>query len=86
MADPFESYATSLTAPADDAFDVVPSDAVDLAVLPRALWINGAGTIKVTMKGGGVVTYAHPGGGWLDVRARRVWAAGTTATGIIGVV
>lgn len=86
MADSFETYATGLTSPADNAFDIVPADGADLALTPRALWINGAGTIKVTMKGGGVVTFTHPGGAPLDIRARRVWSTGTTATGIIGLV
>ncbi|MDQ0349731.1 spike base protein, RCAP_Rcc01079 family [Ancylobacter vacuolatus] len=86
MADTFANFSTGLTAPADDAFAITPADGADLAILPRALWIGGAGTVKVTMKGGGEVTFTHPGGAPLDIRARRVWSTGTTATGIIGLV
>ena len=38
--DKFSDYPTTLTAPARDAGAVVPNDALDLAVLSRAIYVG----------------------------------------------
>ncbi|WP_371346100.1 hypothetical protein [Ancylobacter sp. IITR112] len=86
MADSFATHAATPTAPARRAFDITPSDSTDLAEVPKALYVNGAGTIKVTMVAGGTVTFTVASPGPLDIGPARVWATGTTATGIIGLL
>ena len=39
-----------ITSPASHAFAVTPSDSTDLAVKPRALWINTGGNVYVEMR------------------------------------
>lgn len=61
---------------------VTPSDAVDLADgWCSAFCIAVAGAVKITDILGNDVTLTLPAG-WHPVGARRIWAAGTTATGI----
>ena len=68
----------------------MPHDTNELATAARALWVGTAGALKVTTVGGSVVTFASASG-WMPVRtsmpvrARIVWAAGTTAADIVGV-
>lgn len=71
--------------PADDAFPVSTSDTVDLPVAPRFLSVSGAGNLKVTTRAGNTVTIAVPAG-TVMLGVTRVWATGTTATGITAYV
>ena len=63
---------------------VTPSDTADL---PRPgteyLMATGAGTVKVTFTTGEVDTITLPANVWTRANVKRVWAGGTTATGII---
>jgi hypothetical protein len=59
-----------------------PSDSADLAFVTRAIRANVAGTVKVDLYTGGSVTMNFAAGETRSVRATRVYAAGTTATGI----
>jgi hypothetical protein len=87
MPDRFASHATSLDAPADTAFAITPNDAADLAETTRAIYVGTSGNLALTMATGGEVTFpAVPGGTVLPVRARRIKAAGTTATGLVGLL
>lgn len=73
-----------LAAPATRAIAVTPNDAADLVKLPRALYVSGAGTLKVTCQGDtDAVTLTVPAGSFLPLRPKRVWATGTTSTGIV---
>lgn len=84
--DRFANNSTSLDSPASDAAAITPSDSADLSVIPRALYCTGDGTVRVTMRNGGdPVTLPMIYGVPLPVRVSRVWATGTTATGIVGV-
>lgn len=65
---------------------VVPADGADLAKATKGLSFGVAGDLKVTTAGGATVTILsgslaagviHP------ICVRRVWATGTTATGIV---
>jgi hypothetical protein len=69
----------------EDYWPVTPSDSTDLAVVTRALIIGTAGTLKVTRIDGTAVTLTVPTGE-LRIRVVRVWATGTTASGITGCV
>ncbi len=63
------------------AVAVTPAD-TDLAEITLALFVNVAGSLKVTMMDGSIVTYANITAGRHMLRVKRVWAA-TTATGIV---
>jgi hypothetical protein len=53
----------------------------------RALYIGGSGNVRITDPQGNVVTFVGAVAGTvLPVMAKRVWATGTTATNIIGLV
>ena len=80
MSDPFAGYSEGLTSPADDHFAITPNDGVDLATVPRALYVNVAGTLVLHDKSGTAITYNVTAGQVLPLRVRRVLATGTTAT------
>jgi hypothetical protein len=68
-----------------DGFAVTPSDTVDLPVAAQALLIRVAGDVKIRTPRGTVITYPMPAG-YNPVEAYRVYATGTTATGIFGLL
>ena len=75
----------TLESSASDHAAIVPSDTIDLTEYPRAIYIGGAGKIKVTLEGGGTETYTGLiAGSILPVIAKRVWSTGTDATLLIG--
>lgn len=65
-------------------FAVTPSDTVELTNSTRAIRANTSGTIKITTINGSVCTCAFTGGETRAIRAKLIWATGTTATGIEG--
>jgi hypothetical protein len=82
--DTFSDIATTLSAPARDAAAIVPSDATNLAVLPRAVWVGQGGNISVVMPGGQTVTLQGIAAGTLlPLRPARVNATGTTAGAMV---
>lgn len=69
--------------PAKYAADAALSDTTDLTSGPcRSLYIGVAGDVKVTTVGGSIVTFTSVAAGIFPVECKRVWATGTTATGI----
>jgi hypothetical protein len=73
-----------ITNPADDAVPVVPNDGVDLVDgVCSSLYIGVAGTLRVTTRNNVVRDFAAVAAGVLPIRAKRVHATSTTATGII---
>jgi len=65
------------------AVAVTPSDASNLSSLGASLYIAVAGDLKVDMADGTTVTFtAHPAG-YAPLLVNKVYATGTTATGII---
>lgn len=70
--------------PARHAFAVTPSDGTDLTNRVVALYVGAAGDVKLDTWGGETVTFTNVPVGVLPVRVRRVYATGTTASGIIG--
>ncbi|MFK7699655.1 spike base protein, RCAP_Rcc01079 family [Pseudomonas caspiana] len=86
-SDRFSFYSPGLNSPISFVFAIAPDDASDLPEITRALYIGGAGNIRLVARDGGTVTYANvPAGSRLPIRASRVLATGTTATNIIGEV
>ncbi len=85
MADEFQNYAAGLTAPARDADAITPSDTTDLPSATRALYVGEAGDLQVQMVSGQTVTLSNVQAGIVyPLRVSRVLAAGTTATGLVG--
>jgi hypothetical protein len=74
-----------LFGPADNAAAVTPSDGSDLANFSRALFVGGAGAVKVDMVGGttAVTLTGVVAGTVLPMRVSRVYSTGTTATNIV---
>jgi len=71
--------------PASRFFDITPNDSTDLAVTTRALMVAVGGTLKVHDDQGNAHSLTVPAG-VLPIRVSRVWATGTDATGITGLV
>lgn len=86
-ADLFKMFNIPFTGPADNASLVTPSDVDEISVVSRELWIGVAGTLRVTTYGGQDITLPASvvGLGKLTLRVRKVWATGTTASGIVAV-
>ncbi len=84
MTDDFESFAPGLTAPASRAAAITPDDNQDLARFTRALNVSASGTVRVTTVEGDIAVVQISAGCAFPVRVRRVWATGTTASGIVG--
>lgn len=84
MTDRFETYVAGLEAPASDLFDIVPDDGADLALATRAVNVAVSGTVRVTTVSGTTATVYIAAGVAFPVRAARVHASGTSATGIVG--
>ena len=84
MNDPYQSFADSAADPARRAFAVVPSDTAELALLPKALLIGGAGAVVLRpVDSPADVTVAVAAGQIVPIRASHVRATGTTATAIV---
>lgn len=85
MADTFSNNSQTLDGPAWNAAAVTPNDSADLAQTCRALYIGGAGNVKVDMaETGSAVTFVGClAGTILPIRAERVYDTDTTATNIV---
>lgn len=79
MPDPFDTDYVNLTSPAVAHYIINPSDAVDLPVRPRAVFVNTAGTAVLQDNDGEAVSYNLTAGAVLSIRPTRVLATGTTA-------
>lgn len=81
--DVYADHAPSLVSPASSGAEVTPSDA-DLPQVSRALYVAGGGDLSLELASGDEVTLRGvPSGAVLPVRARRVRASGTTASGVV---
>ena len=87
MGDQFAGYAGSLDDPASICRPIEPSDSVALPDLPRAIYIGGAGTVRLIDAAGNIVTFEGLVGGCiLPVRARQVLSTETSATGLVAML
>jgi hypothetical protein len=80
MPDPFAGRS-DISSQGESWKLLVTSDTVDFAVIPKALWVDVAGTLKIRGADGNDETFTVAAG-LVPLRPTRVWAAGTTATGI----
>ena len=83
--DTFAKHSRSLTAPPEEAVAIAPENSADLAFATRALYVGTGGDVRLRMLGGAEITLANlASGSLIPIRATRVFATGTTATGLIG--
>ena len=83
MADKFNKFYSSIDGPIENIEEVTPNDASDLSTASRAINVNVGGAVKVTTVTGSVGTIRIPDSGIFPIRVTRIWATGTTATGIV---
>jgi len=84
--DPFKYLTDSPMSPAEQCFEILPSDSQDLAVPTKALYIGEGGDVAVvTLRGTSEIVFRNlQSGSILDVRVRAVRATGTTAASLVG--
>ena len=82
MPDKFATRTRRPSDPATTLFDITPDDAADLAQVTLAVNVKTPGTLRVTMIDGTTGDISIAPGHAFPLRVRRVWATGTTATGI----
>jgi len=82
--DTFEGVFHPLNGPYKNMVAVTPDDANDLARVSVELMVGVGGTVKIDTLGGQTgVTFTAVAGFRYRIRATRVYATGTTATGIV---
>ena len=77
-------HSTGLDSPPARLAEIAPSDTEDLPRPTRAINVAGAGLVRVTTIEGDTGTLYIAAGLAFPLRARRIWATGTDATGITG--
>lgn len=84
--DAFASYAAATVDPARSAFAIAPHDSNELAVLPRAIYVGtgGALVLRAVDSAADVTLKNVASGQVVDIRARYIRAAGTTAADLVG--
>lgn len=86
MADDFASFSAGLESPAANSKAITPSDSTDLAHVTRAISVDVDGAVRYAplgTQGDAIVTRKFVAGVQMSIRAKRIYATGTTATGII---
>ena len=87
ISDRYSDFQVNPGSPIEGGFDISPNDASDVLEMTRALMVAGAGDLTVTLKNGDHITLAGVMPGVIyPFRVSRVWATGTTATNIKGLV
>lgn len=87
MHDRFANTQASLSGPASSGFPVTPSDGSDLPETTRALYVGIGGNLTVRMLSGETLALSNVSpGSLLPLRVTRVFATGTTAAAIAGLV
>lgn len=81
--DKFENANPTIDGPASDFTNVTPDDGADLAVSSRSISVGASGIVQVTSVKGTTGPIYIAAGVPYPIRARRVWATSTTATGIV---
>ena len=82
MSDPFDNHTPGLESPASRVLEITPSDAADLPMASRAINVAQSGLVQVTTVSGSTGSVYIAAGVAFPVRATRIWATGTTASGI----
>lgn len=86
MTDQFASMIAGLDSPASDVFPITPNDSSDLSTPTRAIRANSGGNVVLVTIAGHQRTCTFAPGETRAIRATRVLATGTTATGLEGMI
>lgn len=79
--------APTFTAPAQDAFTIIPSNSTNFNIAARGVYVGVGGDITlVTPAGNAVLFVGVPQGSVLPVTCIRINSTGTTATSLVGLV
>ena len=85
MADQYAFVNTAISGPAIGGFAITPNDSTEFDQPTRFFRVGGAGTVAVVTTDGSELTFTVTSvPEVIDVRAKKIKATGTTATGIIG--
>lgn len=82
VKDKYAGFASTPDSPATSVQPILPDDETDLVEASIALNVATSGTVRVTSLSGTVSDVFIAAGTAFPLRVRRVWASGTTATGI----
>jgi hypothetical protein len=84
--DPFANFHGGLQSPARNSFTITPSDTAELPFVTRSVYVGGSGdiTARLADDAAQVTLKAVPVGTVLPIRARQIYATGTTATSLVG--
>jgi hypothetical protein len=83
MTDMFKDHQSGLDSPATRLAEVTPNDTAVLTFVSRAIVVETAGHVSVTMVSGDTGRIFIAAGVPFPVRVARIMATGTTATGIV---
>lgn len=87
MPDRFANVQASLSGPASSGFTVTPHDTTDLPEPTRAVYVGSGGDLTVRMLTGETLVFsAVLPGSLLPVRVTRIFATGTSAANLVGLV
>lgn len=82
--DPFSTVQDSIIAPVNHAAAITPHDTNELTNYAKAIYVGGAGDLKLTTPGGSTVTLVGCLAGTIyPIRAKIVFSTGTTATNLV---
>lgn len=84
MTDHFANHVPGLESPAIRVAEITPSDTANLAFVTRAICVATEGFVRVTTVAGDTGRVFVAAGAPFPIRASRIWATSTTATGIVG--
>jgi hypothetical protein len=84
--DTFGNTQGGLQSPSRNSFVIAPSDTNEVPFVTRAIYVGGAGdiTARLADDAGSVTFKAVPVGTMLPIRARQIYATGTSATLLVG--
>jgi hypothetical protein len=83
--DNFDNMTIGLVSPHGNAFAVTPDNDNDLDFVTRGIYVGASGTLKVDTDNGDTVTFTGIAAGVIHtLRVKKVYATGTSATGIVG--
>lgn len=83
MPDIFDMHSSGLESPASYLAEVTPTDTADLAMASRGINVAQSGAVRVTTIEDTTATLTVAAGIVMPVRVKKIWATGTTATGIV---
>lgn len=84
MTDKFQGYTEGLNSPPSNILTLTPNDGTDLPAVIRCINAATSGSVRVTTINGDTGTVYIAAGVTFPIRANRVWATGTTASGLVG--